>query len=247
MTDYQKLKLIILGQHIIAVSGLIYLFSWTGILIAFLMFLVYYAYGMILGFHRTFAHKSYQISTLNKRLMLLAGSLSGMGSSIGWVGQHRWHHSNADDPSLDPYYSEKTFWSKTIAWALYPKIKEFKITVIKDLVRDPDHMFMHKHYYQILFSWVAILAVINPWLVIYVWALPCVLCYTNLTIVGVFGHVIGDQPYHQNDQSRDSHLLSIFTLGESYQNLHHLRASEPVQGKFDIIGIISKRFLKPNG
>lgn len=244
MTDYHKLKLIILAQHLVAIAGLIWLFSWSGLVVAFLMFLVYYAYGMILGFHRSFAHKSYEISNTSKRLMLVAGSLSGMGSSIGWVGQHRWHHAYADQSDKDPYYSVKGFWSKTVAWALYPAIKEFKVTVIKDLIRDKDHMFMHQHYYKILFVWVTILALISPWAVVYMWALPAVLCYTDLTLVGVFGHVVGKQPYHNDDESRDSHILSIFTLGESYQNLHHLHASKLIQGKFDLIGIVASKFLK---
>jgi stearoyl-CoA desaturase (delta-9 desaturase) len=244
MTDYQKLKLIILAQHIIAVIGVIWMFSWIGLGVAFFMFLVYYAFGMILGFHRVFAHKSYVVGNKLKRAMLIAGSLSGMGSSVGWVGQHRWHHAYADQPDKDPYYSEPGIWSKTKAWALYPANTEFKITVIKDLIRDKDHMFMHKHYYSILFAWVLILAMISPWAVIYLWALPAVLCYTDLTLVGVFGHVAGQQPHHTTDQSRDNHILSIFTLGESYQNLHHHNAAQPIQGKFDIIGIISNKFLK---
>lgn len=247
MTDYHKLKLIILFQHIIGIYGMMFMFDWYGILLSIIMFIIYYAGGMILGFHRLFAHDSYSVSNHTKRILLLAGSLSGMGSSIGWVGQHRYHHKFADQPDKDPYYSSDGILSKAIAWAMYPANKEFKISVIKDLIKDKDHVFMHKYYYRILFTWAVLLTVVSPVVLIYGWAIPAVMCYTNLTLVGVFGHTIGTQPFHTADDSRDSHILSIFTLGESYQNCHHLIPNKPIQGKFDIIGIIASKFLKING
>lgn len=244
MSDYLKLKLIILFQHILALVGLVFFFSWTGIALALGMWILYYAYGMITGFHRTFSHKSFNVSRVNKLIMLTFGSLSGMGSSVGWVGQHRWHHAYSDQPGVDPYYSKGTFQSKALAWFTYPSNIHFKISVVKDLIRDKDHSFFHKHYYKILFAWVIFLAVINPWLVIYAWALPNVLTYTALTIVGVLGHNIGTQPYNNKDESRDSHILSLFTLGESYQNAHHYNPTLVVNGKFDFIGYVNRLFLK---
>lgn len=244
MKDYHKLKLIILSQHVISIVGLIYFFSWPGLLIAFLMWQFYYSFGMILGFHRIFAHKSYETSNRTNVLMLLAGSLSGMGSSIGWVGQHRWHHAFADQPDKDPYYSKFTIWEKFKAWFLYPSNIEFKVSVVKDLIKSPQHLFFHKHYYKILFVWVVLLSLVSPYAVIYAWALPNVMTYTALTIVGVFGHNVGTQPHSQTEQGRDSHFLSFFTLGESYQNMHHVNPAAKIQGRFDFIGYASKLFLK---
>lgn len=243
MTDYHKLKLIILGAHLTAIAGLIYMFSWSGILAATVMYIIYYAYGMILGFHRIFAHNSFEASTLSYRLMLIAGSLSGMGSSFGWVGQHRWHHAHTDIPELDPYWAKPGAVNKIISWALYAN-REFKISTIKDLLRNSDHVFMHKHYYKILFTWIAVLTLISPWAVVYLWALPSMMCYTSLSIVGVFGHVVGTQPYHQTDASRDSHLLNLISLGESYQNFHHYKSGYPIYGKYDVIGKVSAKFFK---
>ena len=244
MTDYQKLKLIILGQHIIAVVGLIYFFSWPGIFISLLIWQLYYSFGMILGFHRIFAHKTFTVSDTTKKLMLAAGSLSGMGSSIGWVGQHRWHHAFADQPERDPYYSKFTFWEKTKAWFLYPANIHFKISVVKDLIGDSDHLFFHKNYYKILACWVLLLIGISPYALIYLWAIPAVLTYTALTIVGVLGHNVGTQPHSKTEQGRDSDILSFFTLGESYQNMHHVNPAAPIQGRLDFIGYVSRIFFK---
>ena len=244
MTDYQKLKLIILCQHVLALAGIIYFFSWAGLAISLAMWMFYYSFGMILGFHRIFAHKSYTISRNTSFLMLLAGSLSGMGSSIGWVGQHRWHHAHADNPETDPYYSKFTLWEKTKAWFLYPSNVYFKVSIVRDLISDKQHSFFHKNYYKILFAWVVVLTVISPYALIYLWAVPNVLTYTALTLVGVFGHNVGTQPHSQTEQGRDSHILSLFTLGESYQNMHHVNPTVAIQGRFDFIGYVSRIFLK---
>jgi stearoyl-CoA desaturase (delta-9 desaturase) len=234
----------ILGQHILALAGLVLFFSWQGIAIAFMAWLFYYAYGMILGFHRIFAHGTFNISRASKLAMLLSGSLSGMGSSVGWVGQHRAHHAHADDPEKDPYWSKFTFVEKFKAWFTYPVITKFKLTIIKDLLKDKDHMFFHKHYYKILLVWVVALSLVSFETLVYFWALPNVLTYTALTLVGVLGHNLGSQTVSDKHQGRDSHILSLFTLGESYQNKHHVSPSEPIQGLVDPIGYVSYPFFK---
>ena len=89
MTDYLKLKLIILSAHVIAIVGLVSEFEWIGVFASTLLYFWYYGYGMIVGFHRVFSHKSFEVSATSKWLMLISGSLSAMGSSVGWVGQHR--------------------------------------------------------------------------------------------------------------------------------------------------------------
>lgn len=244
MTDYLKLKLIILSSHIIAVFGLVTEFDWIGLTISVLLYFVYYGYGMCIGYHRVFTHKSFIISDTSKWLMLFVGSLSTVGSSISWVGQHRCHHAFSDIPDKDPYYGKIGFWTKLISWVTYAN-RPFKITLVKDLLRDPAHMFMHKHYFKVLFGWIFILSIISFKFLVYGWALPIVLSYSAVSLVGVLGHVIGNQPYHSNDNSRDSHLLSIITLGENYQNYHHLYPSATINGKYDIIGIICNKFFKP--
>ena len=244
MTDYYKLKSIILGQHAIALFGLIYLFSWQGILLSFIAWQFYYSYGMILGFHRVFAHKTYTVSDFSKISMLIFGSLAGMGSSIGWIGQHRSHHVHADNPELDPYYSKFTFIEKFKAWFTYPAITKFKISLIKDIIKDKSHVFFHTHYYKILAVWVVFLSMFGVEAVVYLWALPNVFTYTALTLVGTLGHNVGNQPVSKTEEGRDCHWLNLFTLGESYQNSHHVVPAAKIQGRFDFIGYMSKPFFK---
>ena len=244
MTDYLKLKLIILSAHVIAIVGLVSEFEWIGVFSSSLLYFWYYGYGMIVGFHRVFSHKSFEVSATSKWLMLISGSLSAMGSSVGWVGQHRCHHAFSDNPDKDPYYDKIGLLSKILSWATYAN-KPFKLTTVKDLLRDPAHMFVHNNYYKILLGWVLLLSLISFKTLVYGWAIPVVMCYTALSLVAVLGHISGPQPHHTNDDSRDMHLMNIITLGESYQNYHHLYPSAIIMGKWDIIGIICSKFFKP--
>lgn len=233
MKLYYKVKLNILLANLIALAGLVLLdLSWWGLGLAFITWLIFNI-GVSGGFHRLFAHKQFKVSKSASWAFLLTGSLAGIGSCISWVGQHRLHHKSSDVKGQDPYYPHDGLLR---AWILGPWNLNLSPMTVKDLLRDPVQMFFHEHYFRIQLAWVALLFLIKPELVVWMWALPSAGTFFSLQVVGVLGHMIGKQDYDTGDRSLNSHVLNIFTLGESYQNTHHYNASQLILGPFDAMG-----------
>jgi len=239
MTLHKKVKLNILLANLLATFGIVFYFSWWGIGISFLMWVVYNI-GVSGGFHRLFSHKQFKVGYAGKFFFLLTGSLAGIGSCISWVGQHRLHHASSDVKGKDPYYPHDGIIK---SWIFGPWDINISPLSVKDLLRDPWQLFFHNHYFKIQFAWILLLFAINPLLVLWIWALPSAGTFASLQVVGVLGHLIGKQDYDTKDKSLNSDFLNIFTFGESYQNTHHHKPMQLILGKYDIIGkIINKVF-----
>ena len=73
---------------------------WSVLLAGVLYFVV--GYGVTVGFHRLFTHKSFQATRPLKIALAALGSMSFQGSIIGWVADHRRHHQFTDSPG-DPH------------------------------------------------------------------------------------------------------------------------------------------------
>ncbi|MFL5346156.1 MAG: acyl-CoA desaturase [Hyalangium sp.] len=54
--------------------------------------------GIELGFHRYYAHRTFETTRLIRALLLILGSMAGQGSALLWSGVHRWHHAHTDVP-----------------------------------------------------------------------------------------------------------------------------------------------------
>lgn len=239
---HKKVKLNILTAHILAAVGLIFYFSWWGLATAAIMWIIF-NYGVSGGFHRLFSHRQYEVNSFWRWFLLISGTLAGIGSCISWVGQHRQHHKNSDVKGLDPYYPHDNWF---LAWIFGPWHVNTSPLVVRDLLKDKAQLFLHNHYFKIQILYVSVLALINPELVFWMWALPSAGTFTSLQVVGVFGHLVGEKIYDTKDEGLNSHWLNIFTFGESYQNSHHHDSRMLILGPMDIMGksikhVIAKR------
>jgi stearoyl-CoA desaturase (delta-9 desaturase) len=232
MNLHQKVKLTLLTTNILALIALLFFFSWWGFITSIGMFVVY-SFGVSGGFHRLFAHRAFETNTFGKWFFLISGTLASVGSSISWVGQHRLHHAKADIKGEDPYYAHGNILGY---WIFGPWAIANSPLIIKDLLRDPVHKWMHNNYFKIVIAWVVLLFLLNPVLVFWVWAIPSAATFFSLQIVGGLGHIVGYRDFETNDLSKNNHWLNLITLGESYQNTHHNDPRTLVMGRLDIIG-----------
>ncbi len=99
------------------------------------------------GYHRLFAHATYEARPALKVAYLLFGAMALQNSALLWSAGHRTHHRYIDDPERDPYCARRGFWFSHIGWMLrnYPS-GEPDLSTVRDLQRDPLVMWQHRHY-----------------------------------------------------------------------------------------------------
>src|SRR6185437_11455012 len=99
------------------------------------------------GYHRLWAHKSYDAHWSVRLMYMLFGTMALQNSVFCWASNHRTHHLHVDDYDRDPYSVKRGFWFSHIGWMLreYPSgIADF--SNIPDLRRDPMLQFQHRFY-----------------------------------------------------------------------------------------------------
>jgi stearoyl-CoA desaturase (Delta-9 desaturase) len=186
------------------------------------------------GYHRLWAHRTYEARLPLRLFFLIFGSMALQNSAFIWCSGHRRHHLYVDDNDRDPYSIGLGFWFSHIGWMLrdYPSgIPDF--TNIPDLKRDRLLAFQHRHY-----AWLASVTNIGlplaaGWLLGDLWGtfllagvLRLVLSHHFTFFINSLAHMWGSRPYSDENTARDNPLLALVTHGEGYHNFHHAFAHD---------------------
>jgi stearoyl-CoA desaturase (delta-9 desaturase) len=211
-------------SSILAVVGLFYFnFSINYLLISVLFFYLYSIIGVSLTLHRYYSHRSFEfVSPAIKWIATFISILTGRGSPLGWVYVHRQHHAYADtdnDPHSPHILGFKLFGFKHIE----THSKEIKVFLIKDLMTK-EQLFINNWYFAIIFTWLAILAMINIELVYFTWVLPVMLVQLSQNSFNYFCHLQGHRNFETKDTSTNNIFMWIFILGDAWHNNHHHNA-----------------------
>jgi len=221
----------IIGAHIIAAVGTYFYatlhgFSLSAILIA-VAFLFLTCFGISGGYHRLFAHGTYEAHPILKIFYLIFGAASFESSALKWASDHRRHHAYIDEDQ-DPYNIKRGFWWAHIGWILTKDPASQGITKVGDLERDPWIKFQHNHYGAVAFVFGLGLPAAIGWLCGDVWGglliggfLRLVFFYHSTFSINSVAHLWGSQPYSDDDSSRDSWFTAFLTMGEGFHNFHH--------------------------
>lgn len=214
-----------------AVPLFIYFFGlpWYALAIFFSFFI---ASGMSItfGYHRLFAHRSFETVTPLRIFCLLFGAAAFENSAIDWVSDHRRHHKHTDEEQ-DPYDISKGLFHAHIGWVLF-KLKPLPpYDNVADLQKDPLLQWQHRHWLAIAFvvgfvlptiigaicaGWIGALAgLLFGGVLRTVCVQHCTFCINSLC------HSIGTRPYSTKCSARDSWIMALFTFGEGYHNYHH--------------------------
>jgi stearoyl-CoA desaturase (delta-9 desaturase) len=187
--------------------------------------------SITVGYHRLFAHHSFQASRPVVFLSLLFGAAAFEQSALSWASQHRDHHLYVDT-ECDPYSIKKGFWYAHVGWLLFWR-SQIDYSNVKDLMKDP--LILHQHrYYGV---WAVASGVVLPL------AIGAVTGHLlGALLLGVVGrltlvhhstwsinsvcHTFGKSTYDINATARDHWFVAFLTNGEGYHNFHHRFASD---------------------
>lgn len=198
---------------------------WT----AFAFFMAWTGLSITAGYHRLWAHKSYEAHPIIKYFLLLGATLAVQSSAFDWCSGHRTHHRHVDDEYDDPYSAKRGFWFSHMDWMLhkYPS-GQYDYKNIPDLKKDKVLQLQHK-YYGI---WVIVTNVVVVGLAglltgdmlgtfLIAGLLRMVLTHHFTFFINSLCHMFGTRPYTDENTARDNPILAIFTWGEGYHNYHH--------------------------
>ncbi len=218
-----NIRFIQLLNHILFVIGITYCFLLNQYDYLILSVIVYYILGILginIGFHRLLSHRSFTTYRPIYYILTLLGTITAMGSSLAWVAVHRQHHRYSDT-DLDPHSPHRI--GPIRSWlGLWGKIK-IDLRNCKDLRKDSFHRFLHKNYIMIQLLYIVSLILYDPLLVIFVYAIPSVLVFHSAGAFDVIAHMHGYKTYETKDQSRNSWIANIITMGEGWHNNHHAK------------------------
>jgi stearoyl-CoA desaturase (Delta-9 desaturase) len=184
------------------------------------------------GYHRLFAHKTYEAHLVFRAFLLFFGAGAFQNTVLSWASDHRRHHGKTDS-DLDPYDARRGFWYSHFGWVLYKADPNLALKQVRDLEKDPLVAFQHKHY-----VWVGLAAgVVVPTLLgllfgdplggfIVGGAVRLMACYHITFAINSFAHWLGKQPYSDRSSARDSFLVALLSMGEGYHNFHHTFPSD---------------------
>lgn len=185
-------------------------------------------FGINIGYHRLISHRSFNTSKFWEYFCGLIGSITMVGSPLAWCALHRQHHAYAETDK-DPHSPYQLGWLR--AWFGFWKVETIDPKFIKDLRKIPFYKYTHKYYFYINLVYVLALSVFDPYAVIYFYAIPACLVLHSTSAIIVIAHMHGYKTHKINDESRNSWIASLITLGEGWHNNHHANSKNWKQGE----------------
>jgi stearoyl-CoA desaturase (delta-9 desaturase) len=205
-------------------------FNWNTIILA-LILMTFIQVSITAGYHRLFAHRTYDANAFVRLFFLVFGAAAFEGAALSWSLDHRIHHNHVDDNDKDPYSINKGFFWAHMGWLFYKQDEVINETELKragDLVNDPLVIWQYKSWLNVgIFA-----GFILPALLALIWhdfwgglliagILRSVINHHSTFLINSLSHCVGKQTYSDSHSARDNLFTAILTFGEGYHNYHH--------------------------
>ena len=220
------------GIHLAALAAP-FTFTWSGLAICLVLYWITGGLGVCLGYHRLLTHGSFTTFRPVRWFYAFLGGISGEGSALVWVANHRKHHVYSDRDG-DPHTPrDGGLWSH-VFW-LFPRrptevVEAHVARWAPDLRKDPGLAFLHNTFLLWHFiiggalltaGWLAYdRATGISWLV---WGLAVrmVIVFHVTWFVNSATHMWGYRNYPTNDDSTNLWWVGLLAFGEGWHNNHH--------------------------
>ena len=194
--------------------------------------------GVTVGFHRFFAHKSFDTGPIVKATLGVLGSMSVQGSIISWSASHRCHHQHSDsedDPHSPHTHGEglinmaRGFYRAHMGWLFEkpPALDRY----VPDLTRDRMVRVISRLFPLWVILSLIIPAVLGGLITLSWWGAFLGFIWGGLVRVALVHHITwsinsvchiwGTRPFQSHDHSRNNALFGVLGFGEGWHNNHH--------------------------
>ena len=221
-------------------------------------------FGVTIGFHRLFTHRSFTSNRVLKVGLAVLGSMAVEGSVTSWVATHRRHHmfsDHAGDPHSPHRYGEtgtallRGLGFAHIGW-LFVSDNSSADRYAPDMVRDRDVQRVSR-----LFPVLALASLAVPFGIGYalsgrllgavsalLWAGLVRMALLHHVTWGVNSlcHTFGGRSFATRDRSTNLGVLALVSLGDSWHNVHHAHPAwarhGALRGQLDPSAWLIRRF-----
>ncbi len=217
--------------------------SWAAVITAIALYLV--RMFAITGFyHRYFCHRAYRTSRPMQFVFAIIGLTAVQRGPLWWASVHRHHHANSDeDHDAHSPHTKGFLWSH-IGWLTSSKNFPTNYKAVRDLEKFPELVFLNRFDLigpLILFGAVFLFGTAlqhfapalgtSPWqMVVWGFFISTTFLFHGTCAVNSFAHIFGKKRFKTDDESRNSLLIALVTLGEGWHNNHHRYQSSARQG-----------------
>jgi stearoyl-CoA desaturase (Delta-9 desaturase) len=222
---------------------------WSDVLVFAIMY-VATGFGVTVGFHRHFTHRSFKAKQPVRAALAVLGSAAIEGPIISWVADHRKHHTFSDQEG-DPHSPHvghgggfrgalKGLFHAHVGWLFIHTQRGARKRYARDLLADPIVSFVDRHFLAwalgglvaaFALGW-AIGGSFYAGLTGLLWggAVRILVVHHVTYSINSLCHFFGRRRFDTGDESRNLLWLAPFSFGESWHNNHHAFPTSAVHG-----------------
>jgi stearoyl-CoA desaturase (delta-9 desaturase) len=219
--------------------------GWSWFAVGAAVFLYFARMFAVTGFfHRYFAHRTFSTSRAWQFVLAVWGGACVQRGALWWAATHRHHHQHSDEE--DDLHSPRQhgfLWSH-VGWITSGKNFPTDYRRVKDLTKYPELVFLNRFDILVpflfalgLFGLGKLLQAYAPSLGVTGWQLlvwgffiSTTALFHGTASINSLAHVFGRKRYPTADDSRNSFLLALITMGEGWHNNHHKHMGTVRQG-----------------
>ena len=248
--------------HVLALAAFWpWLFSWTGVALAFSGLYIFGTLGINLCYHRLLTHRGFTCPLWLEHTFALLGVCCLQDTPARWVAIHRMHHQFSDEQP-DPHSPLVNFFWGHMGW-IFVENREINSVMTydryaRDILKDPFYFALERKlawvwinlaqgalFYLVGFAigWAATgqaMGGVQFGLSLLVWGvlLRTVLVWHITWSVNSLAHIWGYQNYDTNENSRNNWFVALVSNGEGWHNNHHADQKSAAHGhrwwEFDV-------------
>ena len=187
-------------------------------------------------YHRAFSHRAFTAGRATQFVFAVLGAAATQRGPLWWAAQHRLHHRHADTDA-DPHAATRGFWWSHLVWFMTRAGFRTPLHRVRDLARFPELRWLNRFdlaapvgFAAAMYGLGAVLEPVYPstdaWqMLVWGYVVPTVALMHATFCVNSLSHRFGRRRFETADNSRNSALLALATLGEGWHNNHHRHAA----------------------
>jgi len=195
-------------------------------------------------YHRYFCHKAFRTSRAAQFIFALIGLTAVQRGPLWGSAVHRHHHAHSDEDHDSHSPVTKGFLWSHIGWLTSSRNFPTDYSRVKDLAKFPELVFLNRFdligplvlalglyfFGWGLEAWAPFLGTSGMQMLVWGFFVSTVFVFHATCAVNSFAHTLGKKRFDTGDESRNSLILALITLGEGWHNNHHHYQASARQG-----------------